>query len=340
MNVEYLMDLLKDYINDEKQLLKSAYENLIKYLSEKEQKKLLELFEKEGIKIIDKFEKELKKEIKKQTRNLPPINDKNINISNEQLCLMYQRGDEYALDMLVLKNKALLKDRASKYMNLYNHKLDFEDIEQYAFFGMEKAARKFNDSLGYKFTTYAVNWIDQSIIRNIMDYGFTIRVPVHVFENIKRVIKATNSFNFERERELVEYLKEIEGYEESKCYEIIHLYKYLLKPTSLDIPIGENEDGSMLELIVGDEEYSVENIAIENELKDTIKMLLSKLTEREENIIKLRFGIDNDTPKTLEEIGAIYGVTRERIRQIEMKALKKLKHPRRSKYLKTFMEAI
>lgn len=340
MNVEYLMDLLKDYINGNKQLLRVGYENLLRNLSKKERERLLELFKKEGIHIVDKFEDKPKKEIKKQPKGLPPIDNKNINISNEQLCLMYQRGDKYALDLLVLKNKALLRDRASKYMNSYNHKLDFEDIEQYAFLGMEKAARKFDDSLGFKFTTYAVNWIDQSITRNIMDNGFTVRVPVHVFSHIKKVIKATNSLNFERERELVDYLKQTEGYEESKCYEIIHLYKCLLRPTSLDIPIGESEDGSMLELIVGDENYNVENIVLENDLKDVINTVLSKLTEKEKNILKLRFGFDNQQPKTLEDIGKIYGVTRERIRQIEIKALKKLKHPSILKYLEIFMEAI
>ncbi|CEO35455.1 RNA polymerase factor sigma-70 RpoD [[Clostridium] sordellii] len=350
MNVEYLMYLLKDYINENKELLKEGADNILKKLSKKEQQKLIELFKKEGIKIVDKFEKTHKKEdnksdkkqeqVKKQTKTLPPISNKKVNIGNEQLCLMYQRGDEHALDLLAIKNQALLKDRASKYIKAYNHKLEFEDLEQYAFLGLERAARGFDDSKGFKFTTYAVNWIDQSITRSIMDYGFTVRVPVHIFDKIKKVIKSTNTIHFDREKDLVEYLKKTEGYSESKCYEIIYLYKYLLKPTSLDTPIGESEESSMLDILVADEEQNIENIIIENEFKDTINTVLSYLTEKEEHIIRLRFGLDDDKPRTLEQIGEIYGVTRERIRQIESKALTKLKHPSRIKYLKTFMEAI
>ncbi|WP_283592859.1 sigma-70 family RNA polymerase sigma factor [Paraclostridium bifermentans] len=348
MNVDYLMCLLKGYINEDKELLKDGADKILKKLKKRDQERLLDLFKKENIRIVDHFKQTVeesksgnqsKKEISPRQVK-PRISNKNISISNEQLCVMYQRGDETALDLLAIKNEALLTDRTSKYMNMYNHKLEFEDVKQYAFLGMIRAVQGFDSSKGFKFSTYAINWIDQSIRRNIMEYGFTVRVPVHIFEKINRLRRAINVNCFESDIELVNYLRINEDYSEKESYEIIHLYRNVLRLSSLDVPIGENEDGSMLEVMVAKEDYNIENIIIENDLKEAIDTVLSYLTEREEEIIRLRFGLDDGIPKTLEQIGQRYGVTRERIRQIEAKALNKLKHPNRLKYIKSFTEAI
>ena len=228
--------------------------------------------------------------------------------------------------------------RIEKYINKYKHKLEREDLEQSCFMGIRKAAEKYNSKYHTKFTTYATFWIDQSITRTIVDTGFTIRIPVHKFDQINRIKGDIIKYNLHEYRKLVEFVKEKEGLNEEQIQEILFLSQYVLDIVSLDMPVGEEKESTIGQILIADKSEQVEEIVIKDILKEEIECILSHLNDQEIKVIQLRFGFHDNEPKTLEEIGKIFGVTRERIRQIESKALRRLRHPTRRKYLKEYWE--
>lgn len=244
-----------------------------------------------------------------------------------------QIKDKQAKDNLAKANLRLVVNLAKKYVNRGLH---FLDLIQEGNIGLMKAVEKFEFERGFKFSTYATWWIRQAITRAIADQSRTIRVPVHMVETLNKINKIKRTFIQEHGREpsYEELSKEL-NLDEKKIKNIIKISK---EPISLETPVGDSEDASLKDFIENENEDTPSDMVAGNDLKDRIREVLKTLTPREEKVLKMRFGIDVASEHTLEEVGKDFSVTRERIRQIEVKALKKLRHPSRSKKLLNFVE--
>lgn len=250
-----------------------------------------------------------------------------------ELAKRIEAGDQRAKDQLAEANLRLVVSIAKRYVG---RGMQFLDLIQEGNMGLIKAVDKFEHKKGFKFSTYATWWIRQAITRAIADQARTIRIPVHMVETINKLVRAQRQLVQELGRDpLPEEVAELMNMDVEKVREV---QKIAQEPVSLETPIGEEEDSHLGDFIPDEEILSPSDAATNTMLREQLISVLDTLTDRERKVLALRFGLDDGRTRTLEEVGQAFDVTRERIRQIEAKALRKLKHPSRSKKLRDFLE--
>ena len=322
------LEKLKEYLNSD-DLSEEEIFTILEGLSQEEKDDIMEI-------ITDDIEYEDDDDDDFIGRNksgvnasITPIKRKDMmklsDLTNEQIVEQFQIGNQNALAALVEKNQGLVRSRASYFFRSHGNDLDLEDLVQSGMLGMIRAAEKFDLSLGYKFTTYAYKWIDKAIRKAINKEGHTIRIPAGKYlklNKLKQILKA----NPEASDEELYRILENEGIDKKQADDLFLINRNQVNSTSLNINLdSEDSTGDELMDMVGDESTPVDMLILEKDMENFLLKALDQLTDREKQIIIYRYGLDNEKPKTLEEIGKIYDLSRERIRQIENQALGKLK---------------
>ena len=249
------------------------------------------------------------------------------------LAVRIQGGDDIAKQELAEANLRLVVSIAKRYVG---RGMQFRDLIQEGNMGLMKAVEKFDHTKGFKFSTYATWWIRQAITRAIADQARTIRIPVHMVETINKLVRVQRQLLQDLGREPTP--EEIGAEMDLPTEKVREILKIAQEPVSLETPIGEEDDSHLGDFIEDEGAMSPEVFTSSALLREQLEDVLDTLTDREENVLRLRFGLDDGNIRTLEQVGKVFGVTRERIRQIEAKALRKLRHPSRSKQLKDFLE--
>ena len=316
------------------------FEKIFNDFTRREQYEILEvLYYEQGIELVDEIPYDLinadtssmsfeqSKTIEESVEE-PIFINKNIKQSNEILCSLIQEGNQQAKQDLCVKNEYLVMKYALGYNKFLGNDLSVDDLKQAGMMGILEAAKRFNPTLGYSFSTYAVIWIKQAITREIYDKGFRVRIPVHIFEKINKINSLDSTLFLNGETNYNLRLQKIaSSMEISVDYlkKLILIRETCLNNISLDMPINEDGDTTLVEMIPIEEEATCEEKVTFLELRKILSKVLSMLKPKEAKVLKLRFGLDDGITYTLEAIGKYFGLTRERIRQIETKALDKLR---------------
>lgn len=324
-----------------------VYGRLFKYeVSVDDIKYFLDQMEQRGIKIIKSAEEDISKEdfgkivssvsddpVKMYLKDIGKVPLLTSEEETELAKRIYE-GDEYAKAKFCESNLRLVVSVAKKWVS--KTPLSFLDLIQEGNLGLLKAVEKFDYSKGYKFSTYATWWIKQAITRAIADQSRTIRIPVHMVETINKFGRVSRQLTQKlcREPSIAE-IADAMGLPESK---VVEIQKIAQDPVSLETPVGEEDDSKMADFIEDDNAKSPLDFTAQTMLREQLLAVIDTLTPREQEVIRQRYGLNDGRPKTLEEVGKEFRVTRERIRQIEAKALRKLKHPNRSKRLVDFID--
>ena len=321
------LEKLKEYLNSEDLSEEEIY-TILEGLSQEEKDEIIDIItdDEEDEEDDDEFIGRNKSGV---NTSITPIKRKDMmklsDLTNEQIVEQFQIGNQNALAALVEKNQGLVRSRASYFFRSHGNDLDLEDLVQSGMLGMIRAAEKFDLSLGYKFTTYAYKWIDKAIRKAINKEGHTIRIPAGKYlklNKLKQILKA----NPEASDEELYRILENEGIDKKQADDLFLINRNQVNSTSLNINLdSEDSTGDELMDMVGDESTPVDMLILEKDMENFLLKALDQLTDREKQIIIYRYGLDNEKPKTLEDIGKIYDLSRERIRQIENQALGKLK---------------
>ena len=349
--------IIKKLIENGKQKGVLTYKEIMDALEEidlnvKQIEKVYETIEAKGIELVEDFDKELS-EIQSSEEEIDISVPEGIGLDDpvrmylkeigkvpllsgeeeKELAERMHLGDERAKKRLAEANLRLVVSIAKRYVG---RGMLFLDLIQEGNLGLIKAVEKFDYTKGYKFSTYATWWIRQAITRAIADQARTIRIPVHMVETINKLIRATRQLVQELGRDPLpeEVAKELN----MPIDKVGEIMKIAQEPVSLETPIGEEEDSHLGDFIQDDDAPAPSDAATFTLLKEQLDDVLNTLTAREEKVLRLRFGLDDGRARTLEEVGKEFNVTRERIRQIEAKALRKLRHPSRSRKLKDYLE--
>ena len=322
------LEKLRDYL-DTSDLSDEELTQLVEAMTDEQREEILDIISEEDDEDFDDDDDLIGSAKKGVNTSLAPIRRKDMmklsDLNNEEIVEQFQLGNQNALAALVEKNQGLVRSRASYFFRSHGNDLDLEDLVQSGMLGMIRAAEKFDLTLGYKFTTYAYKWIDKAIRKAINKEGHTIRIPAGKYlklNKLKQILKA----NPEASDEEIYRILENEGINKKQADDLFLINRNQVNSTSLNINLdSEDSTGDELMDMVGDESTPVDMLILEKDMENFLMQALDQLTDREKQIIIYRYGLDNEKPKTLEQIGAIYDLSRERIRQIENQALGKLK---------------
>lgn len=344
---KYLQNLLDDIKTGG--VTKISYEDLESRLEKtdltpEQNAEIYRYLEQNGIKIVDTFEKDnsalyrnigdvaVDDPVKMYLKDIGKVplltSDEEAELAKRML-----EGDEEAKQKLSEANLRLVVSIAKRYVG---RGMLFLDLIQEGNLGLMKAVEKFDYTKGFKFSTYATWWIRQAITRAIADQARTIRIPVHMVETINRQVRAQRALLQELGREPTP--EEIADYMGISPEKVVEIQKIAQDPVSLETPIGEEEDSHLVDFIEDTKAAPPSDVAAQAMLREQLIQALHKLTPREEKVIRLRYGLDDGKQRTLEEVGKEFNVTRERIRQIEAKALRKLRNPNKSKKLRDYLD--